>query len=56
MPTKSKRQKGLIGDSEALADTIRSYPWTTLASLEGDPHVLQRIEETEKLLQDPRRL
>lgn len=55
MPTGSRRQKGLIGDIEALADAIRRYPWTTLASLKSDPYVLQKIEETEKLLKDLRK-
>jgi ParB family chromosome partitioning protein len=51
----SKKGQGLAGDIELLADAIRRYPWTTLASLRGDQHVIQRIEETEKLLKELRR-
>jgi hypothetical protein len=28
------------------------YPWTTLAEMKGDPQVLRRLEEAEKLLKD----
>jgi hypothetical protein len=33
----------------------QGYPWTTLAALKGDPEVLRRLEETEKLLKDLRK-
>lgn len=47
--------RGLFGDIEALAESIRRYSWTTLASLKGDAQVLQKIEETEKLLKELRK-
>jgi hypothetical protein len=31
------------------------YPWITLTALKGDPHVLAKIDETEKLLKDLRK-
>jgi ParB family chromosome partitioning protein len=49
-PTPSKKGQGLLGDIHELAETIRRYPWTTLASLKGDQQVLTKLEETEKLL------
>lgn len=50
--TTSKRGQGLLGDIDALADVLRRYPWTELNALRGDPQVIRRIEETEKLLKD----
>jgi ParB family chromosome partitioning protein len=54
-PVPSRKQEGLTGDIQALADTIRGYPWTTLADLKGDPGLIRTLEETEKLLKDLRR-
>jgi hypothetical protein len=28
------------------------YPWTTLAEMKGDPQVIRKFEETEKLLKE----
>ena len=54
-PPPNKKRHGLAGDIQVLADTIRSYPWTTLAGLKGDPELVRTLEETEKLLKDLRR-
>jgi len=54
-PPPSKKAQGLVGDIEELAEAIRRYPWTTLTALKGDPHVLAKLEETEKLLKDLRK-
>lgn len=54
-PLPSKRGHGLVGDIDALAEVLRRYPWTELDSLRGDPHIIRKIEETEKLLKDLRR-
>jgi len=47
-----KGQGGLLGDMEELSEALRRYPWTTLAALKGDQQVIQKIEETEKLLRE----
>lgn len=51
-PTPSKKSQGLLGDIEQVSESLRRYPWTTLAALKGDPQVLRKLEETEKLLKD----
>lgn len=50
--TKGQPSEGLLGDIEGLGNAIRQYPWTTLAELRGDPKLMAKIEETEKLLKD----
>ena len=50
-----KKSQGLLGDIESLAEAVRRYPWTTLASLRGDQNVLAKLDETEKLLKDLRK-
>ncbi len=51
-PSPTRRGQGLLGDIETLNEAIRRYPWTTLGTLKGDPQVLRKLEETEKLLKD----
>lgn len=51
-PAPTKKGQGLLGDIHELGETIRRYPWTTLASLKGDQQVLAKLEETEKLLKE----
>src|SRR5437016_2214053 len=51
-PAPSKKNQGLLGDIEQVSESLRRYPWTTLAALKGDPQVLRKLEETEKLLKD----
>jgi len=50
--TVSSKKTGLVGDIEQLSDAIQQYSWTTLAALKGDPLVLRKLEETEKLIKD----
>jgi len=54
-PAPSRKRQGLTGDIQALADTIKGYPWTTLAGLKGDADLIRTLEETEKLLKNLRR-
>ncbi len=54
-PTPARKRQGLTGDIQALAETIKGYPWTTLAMLKGDVDLVRTLEETEKLLKDLRR-
>jgi len=49
---KTKRGQGLIVDIEELSESLRRYPWTSLAEMKGDRQVLRKLEETEKLLKD----
>ncbi|MBI5711435.1 MAG: ParB N-terminal domain-containing protein [Candidatus Eisenbacteria bacterium] len=54
-PAPTKKRLGLAGDIQALAESIRSYPWTTLAELKGDASLIRSLEETAKLLKELRR-
>ena len=49
-PATNEKPKGLAGDVAALVDSIKRYPWTTLADLKGDEEVLSKIDEAEKML------
>lgn len=51
-PATPKKNQGLIGDIELLAESLQRYPWTTLASMRGDLQVLRKLEETENLLKE----
>jgi ParB family chromosome partitioning protein len=51
-PAPTKKGHGLLGDIEQLSEALRRYPWTTLADMKGDPQVIRRLEDTEKLLKD----
>lgn len=48
-------EHGLVGDLAHIGDTIRKRPWTELAQLRGDAAVLEKLDETERLLKDLRR-
>lgn len=50
-----QKNQGLLGDLESLAETLKRYPWTTLADNRGDPVLLRKLEEAEKLLQELKR-
>jgi ParB family chromosome partitioning protein len=50
--TTGKKRPGLLGDIDELSEALRRYPWTTLAEMKGDPQVIRKLEETEKLLKD----
>jgi ParB family transcriptional regulator, chromosome partitioning protein len=50
--TTSTKRHGLLGDIDELSEALRRYPWTTLAEMKGDPQVIRKLEETEKLLKD----
>jgi ParB family transcriptional regulator, chromosome partitioning protein len=54
-PAPAKKPRGLLGDIEQLSEAVQRYPWTSLAELRGDPQVLKKLEETEKLLKELRR-
>lgn len=54
--SESSKRSGLEGDLEELASAIRRYPWATLHQLRGNKNVLSRIDETEDLLRELKRL
>ena len=54
-PVASKKNHGLIGDIDQLSESLQRYPWTTLASMKGDPQVLRKLEETEQLIKELRK-
>lgn len=54
-PPPKKKRAGLAGDLDELTDVLRRYPWVELASIRGDPQVLQKLDETEKLIKDLRK-
>jgi hypothetical protein len=49
-PCSGPKDHGLLGDIEQLTEALSRYPWTALADLKGDPQVLRKLEDTEKLL------
>lgn len=49
-PDETKKRAGLVGELEAAASAIRRTPWTTLEELKGDPSVLGKLDEVERLL------
>lgn len=49
-PAQTKKRQGLAADIQALSDSIRSYPWTTLTALKGDPEAVRAIHEAEMLI------
>jgi len=51
-PSPTKKRQGLAADIQALSDAIRSYPWTTLTGLRGDPEAVRAIQEAEKLIKE----
>ncbi|HTV08026.1 MAG TPA: ParB N-terminal domain-containing protein [Candidatus Aquilonibacter sp.] len=54
-PASTKKADGLLGDIEGLSESIKHYSWTALADLRGDPQVLAKLEEAEKLLKELKR-
>jgi ParB family chromosome partitioning protein len=50
-----KRAGGLVGDLDELTQSIRRYPWTALTAMKGDPEVVKKIDEAEKLLKELRK-
>jgi ParB family transcriptional regulator, chromosome partitioning protein len=54
-PAPSKKAHSLPGDIEQLSESLRRYPWTTLAAMKGDQQVLRKLEETEKLIKELRK-
>jgi len=54
-PAPSKKQHGLLGDIEQISESLQRYPWTTLATLRGNPEILRKLEDTEKLLKELRK-
>ena len=54
-PVPTKKRQGLATDVQALSDAIRSYPWTTLTALKGDPEAMRAIHEAEKLIKELKR-
>jgi ParB family transcriptional regulator, chromosome partitioning protein len=51
-PSASRKGQGLLGDIEQLSEVLSRYPWTTLSDMKGDPQVLRKLDEAEKLLRD----
>lgn len=43
--------KGLATDLDTLAQRIKKYPWTELQSLKGDKTVLEKLTETQEMLE-----
>jgi ParB family chromosome partitioning protein len=51
-PKSNARSQGIVGDIEELAEAIKQYSWASILELRGDPGVIQKIEDAEKLLRD----
>jgi ParB family chromosome partitioning protein len=55
LPTQEAGAGGLIADFDAVIDTWKRMPWTTLAEAKGNPDVLKRIDDAEALLKSLRK-
>ena len=51
-PDASRKGHGLLGDITQLNEVLSRYPWTSLSEFRGNPQVLQKLDEAEKLLRD----
>ena len=51
-PSPIKKGHSLLGELEEQSEVLRRYPWTALAAMKGDPRVIRKLGETEKLLKD----
>jgi ParB family transcriptional regulator, chromosome partitioning protein len=49
-----KKQAGLLVDLASAVETMRNVPWTALQELKGDPDVLSKLDDAEKLLKSLR--
>ena len=54
-PAKKDNKGGLAGDLRTAIEAMQRVPWTALADLEGDPEILQTIDEAEALLKSLRK-
>ena len=54
-PEKKDNKGGLGGDLQTAIEAMKRVPWTALAELEGDPEILNTIDEAEALLQSLRK-
>jgi hypothetical protein len=48
--SQASAEKSLVGDLSALAESIKSYSWTDLEAIRGDPAALEKVEEAAELL------
>lgn len=51
-PPPAKKNQGLVGDIDQISESIKRFPWTTLASMKGDQQVLRKLEEAETLIRE----
>jgi ParB family chromosome partitioning protein len=55
-PQPARKKGGLAGDIEELTQALKRHSWTTLLESTGDPHIIEQVEEAEKLLKDLKRV
>lgn len=53
-PAPAKRRQGLIGEIEAISESIKGYSWKALSELRGNEEAERALEEAEKLLKELR--
>lgn len=49
-PKPEKKQPGLAGEIDELTQALKRHSWTTLVERRGDPALLEKVEEAERLL------
>jgi ParB family transcriptional regulator, chromosome partitioning protein len=54
-PAAKKVRGGLAGELDSAVEAMKRVSWTALAELKGDPEILKRIDEAERLLQSLRK-
>jgi ParB family transcriptional regulator, chromosome partitioning protein len=52
---KLRKREGLADDLDELGESLRRHSWTALSALRGDAEVLQKLDETSRLLKDLRK-
>jgi ParB family chromosome partitioning protein len=45
-----RKEKGLVGQLDEIIASIRQTPWTVLDELRGDPELLARVRQAERLM------
>jgi ParB family chromosome partitioning protein len=50
-----KGNEGLLTNLDIAVQTMKNVPWTALQDLKGDPEVLKKLDDVEKLLRSLRK-
>lgn len=54
-PAEKKADEGPLTDLDSAVEAMKNVPWTALQELKGDPDVLKKLDDAEKLLKSLRK-